>query len=67
MSYLRPVPEGSKVKVVCESVAAGKSTANLTGSILNEEGKVCVTCVHDKVVFQRGVVHPKQKKREAKL
>lgn len=62
MSYLRPVPHGSKVKIVCEAVAAGKTTANLRGEIY-VDGKVCVTCIHDKVVFKRGVVHPKQKPR----
>lgn len=64
MTYLRPVPIGSKVKIVCEAVAAGRSTANVKGEILID-GKVCVTCIHDKAVFQKGVVHPKQKPRAA--
>lgn len=60
MSYLRPVPLGSKVTVVCEAVQAGRNTANVKGEI-QIDGKTCVTCIHDKVVFQRGFVHPKQK------
>lgn len=65
MSYLRPVPIGSKVKIICEAVAAGRNTANLRGEI-QLDGKTCVTCIHDKVVFQKGAVHPKQKPK-AKL
>jgi len=51
MSYLRPVPMHAKVTVECEVAAAGRNTANLVGKIFNEEGKLCVSCVHDKVVF----------------
>ena len=60
MSYVRPVPIGSKATIVCEVVAAGRNTANLKGEI-QVDGKTCVTCIHDKVVFKRGEVHPKQK------
>lgn len=60
MSYLRPVPLGSKVTIVCEVVQAGRNTANLKGEI-RIDGKRCVTCVHDKAVFQKGFVHPNQK------
>lgn len=64
MSYLRPVPLGSKVEIICEAVQAGRNTANLRGEIrLN--GKTCVTCTHDKAVFQKGFVHPNQKKHES--
>lgn len=52
MSYLRPVPMGAKVKIESEVVAAGKKTANLAGRIMLD-GKVCVTCVHDKAVIPR--------------
>jgi len=52
MTYLRPVPKGAKVKIVCEVVAAGKHTANVKGEMrLND--KICVTCIHDKAVFAR--------------
>jgi acyl-coenzyme A thioesterase 13 len=54
MSYLRPVPIGMKVRIECEVVAAGKSTANLYGVIKGPDGKICVTCVHDKAVFNKG-------------
>ena len=60
MSYLRPVPMGSIVTVDCEVAAAGKNTANVVGKIYNEAGKLCVTCVHDKVVFS-------STKKDAKL
>lgn len=50
MSYLRPVPQGSRVRIECENQAAGRHTANIVGKLyLN--GKLCVTCVHDKAVF----------------
>jgi acyl-coenzyme A thioesterase 13 len=51
MSYLRPVPIGTKVKIECEVIAGGKNTANLWGAIKTMDGKTCVTCVHDKVIF----------------
>jgi len=51
-TYLRPVPNGTKVKVLCRVIAAGKNTANVYGEIRTMDGKICVTCVHDKAVFQ---------------
>ena len=60
MSYLRPVPLGSTVKIVCEVVAAGRNKEKLRVEI-QIDGKPCVTCVHDKAVFQKGAVHPKAK------
>ncbi len=51
MTYLRPVPMGAKVTVESEVHAAGRNTANIVGKIYNSEGKLCVTCVHDKAVF----------------
>lgn len=54
MSYLRPVPIGTRVKIECEVVAAGKTTANILGVIKTMDGKTCVTCIHDKAVFNRG-------------
>ncbi|KAL2426941.1 hypothetical protein ABEF95_000760 [Exophiala dermatitidis] len=52
MTYLRPVPNGSKVSIECEIQAAGRSLANIVGKIF-VDGKLCVTCVHDKAVFAR--------------
>ncbi|OAL33171.1 hypothetical protein AYO20_07488 [Fonsecaea nubica] len=57
MSYLRPVPMGSKAIVDCEVQAAGRNTANIVGKIYVND-KLCVTCVHDKAVFPS----PKQAK-----
>ena len=51
MSYLRPVPAGATVKVACTAMAVGKVTANVVGVMRTLDGKVCVTCVHDKAVF----------------
>ena len=51
MSYLRPVPAGMTVTVECEVLAVGKSTANVVARLKNPQGKVCVTCTHDKAVF----------------
>lgn len=52
MTYLRPVPMGSKVTVVSEVQAAGRNTASILGKVFLN-GKLCVTCVHDKAVFSR--------------
>ena len=51
MSYLRPVPNGTKVKIDCQFIAAGRTTANVQGQIKTMDGKVCVTCVHDKALL----------------
>jgi acyl-coenzyme A thioesterase 13 len=52
-TYLRPVPMGTECVVECRVVAAGKRTANVSGEIRTKDGKVCVTCVHDKAVFEK--------------
>ncbi|EXJ83366.1 hypothetical protein A1O1_06987 [Capronia coronata CBS 617.96] len=52
MSYLRPVPIGAKVTVDCEVQSAGRNMANIVGKIFLD-GKLCVSCVHDKAVFAR--------------
>jgi len=52
-TYLRPVPSGMKCIVECWVVAAGKRTANVRGEIRSLDGKICVSCVHDKAVFER--------------
>ena len=53
MTYLRPVPPGTTVRIECKVVAAGKNTANVTGVMKTLDGKTCVTCVHDKAVFSK--------------
>jgi acyl-coenzyme A thioesterase 13 len=52
-TYLRPLPVGSKVRVECEVVAAGKNTAMVKGVIRTVDGKVAVFCAHDKAVFKK--------------
>jgi uncharacterized protein (TIGR00369 family) len=53
-TYLRPVPMGAECVVECWVVAAGKRTANVRGEIRTKaDGKVCVSCVHDKAVVER--------------
>ncbi|EEQ86975.1 uncharacterized protein BDCG_02095 [Blastomyces dermatitidis ER-3] len=52
MTFLRPVPVGTTVRVVVHLVAAGKKFVNFTGNLLTLDGKVCASCVHDKAVFR---------------
>ena len=52
-TYLRPVPAGTECVVECWIVAAGKRTAHVAGEIRLKDGKVCVSCVHDKAVLVR--------------
>lgn len=59
-SYLRPVPKGVRVRIECDVQAAGRNTANILGKIF-VNGKLAVTCVHDKAVF------PSNKAAAAKL
>lgn len=49
-TYLRPVPKNSHVTIECDVQAAGRNTANIIGKVFLN-GKLCVTCVHDKAVF----------------
>ncbi|KIX97124.1 uncharacterized protein Z520_07238 [Fonsecaea multimorphosa CBS 102226] len=51
MTYLRPVLEGATVRVVCELVSGGRTLVNMRGEIIMD-GKVCVTCLHDKVFLR---------------
>ncbi|KAF2235060.1 hypothetical protein EV356DRAFT_501006 [Viridothelium virens] len=53
MTYLRPVQEGEKVEVECRIVATGKHIVNLSGEIKTLDGKICVSCVHDKVILEK--------------
>lgn len=47
--YLKGLPLGSKVRVLCEVVQAGKTLVHFRGEMHNEKGEVAVTCQHDKV------------------
>lgn len=50
MTYLRPVPEGAIVRIECDVQSAGRNLANILGK-LYVNGKLAVSCVHDKAVF----------------
>ena len=67
MSYLRPVPSGMKVTIECTAMAVGKTTANIVGVMKNPEGKVCVTCIHDKAVFTTRRFNLGDKSKKPKL
>lgn len=54
-NFLRPIPRSIQVSVDCEVVAAGKNMANLRGTMRTADGKVCITCIHDKAA----VIRPK--------
>jgi acyl-coenzyme A thioesterase 13 len=47
VTYLRPVPMGTKAIVEAEVVSAGRTLANVRGVIKTPDGRPCVTCVHD--------------------
>jgi acyl-coenzyme A thioesterase PaaI-like protein len=48
--YLRPAPLGSTLVVESTIVHLGKSLGTIRGEMRKkEDGKVCYTCVHDKV------------------
>ena len=47
MTYLRPVPMGTKAILEVEVVAAGRSLAHVRGVIKSPDGEPCVTRIHD--------------------
>ncbi|KAK2734544.1 hypothetical protein FQN57_001649 [Myotisia sp. PD_48] len=51
LTYLRPIAPGTRVRVVNKLVHAGKSLTSLSARIQTLDGKVCVTCVHDKAML----------------
>ena len=53
VTFLRPIPQGTKVRVECRVVSAGRRLANVYGVIKTMDGKECVTCVHDKALVPR--------------
>jgi acyl-coenzyme A thioesterase 13 len=67
-TYLRPVPMGEECTVECWVVSGGKRTAHVGGQIKLKDGRVAVTCVHDKAVLVRGEVEKMAKEgKKAKL
>lgn len=56
LMFYRPVPAGSRVKVICSVVATGKRMASMKAEIRTEDdNKLCVSCIHDKVAVQSQV------------
>jgi acyl-coenzyme A thioesterase 13 len=55
VTFLRPLPLGTRVFLDCEVVAAGKGLAHLQGTMRTADGKVCITCIHDRAA----VANPK--------
>lgn len=53
VTFLRPVAQGTTVTVEAELVSVGRTMVNLKGLIRTEDGKVAVTCVHDKVIVSQ--------------
>ena len=47
MTYLRPVPMGTKAIVEAEVMSAGRSLAHVRGVTNTPDGKPCVTRIHD--------------------
>lgn len=47
--FLRGIPNGSKVILKCEVVAAGRKMALVKGTMENPEGLVLATALHEKV------------------
>lgn len=50
VTFLRAVPVGAKVRVSAEVVHTGKKMVHLTGALRTLDGKLCITCVHDKAI-----------------
>lgn len=53
VTMLRPVPVGTKVRIICEAVATGKNLAHCRGQIELLDGRVAVTLIHDKAILQK--------------
>ena len=52
-TFLRPLPIGSKVRLVGEVVQGGKTLSNVKGELRTLDGRTCVSCIHDKVEMPR--------------
>jgi acyl-coenzyme A thioesterase 13 len=49
LTYLRPVPEGTEIRVVCEVIHVGRKLALLRGEIRRaKDDTVCVVASHEK-------------------
>ncbi|KAI9368265.1 HotDog domain-containing protein [Aspergillus egyptiacus] len=55
VTYLRPLPEGTRARLVCRVVSTGKRLALIRSEILREEdGAVCVVSDHEKANTDEG-------------
>lgn len=56
--FHRPVPAGSKARIVCSVVNAGRKMTTLKGELIleseGEEDLLCATCIHEK--FYTGLI-----------
>lgn len=53
--FHRPIPAGSKIRVVCSVVAAGRKMGTVKAEIVMEgdaEGLLCTSCIHEKVYMR---------------
>lgn len=53
ITFHRPVPVGTKVRIICEVVNIGRNFAHCKGQIELPDGKVAITCVHDRAMVNR--------------
>lgn len=53
VTMLRPVPVGTKIRIICEAVATGRNLAHCRGQIELLDGRVAVTLIHDKAILQK--------------
>lgn len=53
VTMLRPVPVGTKIRIVCEAVSRGRNLAHCRGQIELLDGRVAVTLVHDKAIIPK--------------
>jgi len=55
VTYLRPVPSGTTVRIVCEVVHVGRRMATVKGTMMREsDGAVLAICEHGKASIDPG-------------
>lgn len=54
--FHRPIPAGSKIRVVCSVAGAGRRMATVKAEMIMDEGEaagsLCTSCVHEKVYIR---------------
>jgi acyl-coenzyme A thioesterase 13 len=54
VSYLRPVPSGTEIRIECEGVHLGRKLAMVRGRMVRvSDGKVCYVCEHQKAALEK--------------